>query len=86
MIDAPTQNNDSAKGCMIMLPAKSGTCPQCSTAHEPWEPHNLCLFYQYSFRGIHGRWPTWKDAMAHCSDDVKRTTIEVLREHGVEVS
>ncbi len=74
-----------ANGGMVMLPAKPGTCPECSTEHGPEEPHNLCLFYQYSFRAVHGRWPTWKDAMAHCSDEVKATTLEVLKEHGVEV-
>ncbi len=72
-------------GGMMLLPAKKGTCPECATIHEKEEPHNLCLFYQYSFYAVHGRWPTWKDAMAHCSDEVKEITTTVLKEHGIEV-
>ena len=70
---------------MVLLPAKPGTCPECATTHETWEPHNLDLFYQYHFWGEHGRFPTWKDAMAHCSDVIKASTTEVLKEHGIEV-
>ena len=72
-------------GGMILLPAKDGTCPECATEHEKWEPHNLCLYYQYHFMAEHGRFPTWKDAMAHCTPDVKRKTIGVLKENGIKV-
>jgi hypothetical protein len=74
-----------ATGGLVLLPAKTGTCPECATEHETWEPHNLCLYYQYHFMAEHGRFPTWKDAMEHCTDDVKKTTIKVLKEHGVKV-
>jgi hypothetical protein len=70
---------------MILVPCKGGNCPECATEHEPWEPHNLCLYYQYHFYGQHQRFPTWADAMAHCTDKVKASTIEVLKEHGVSV-
>lgn len=63
-----------------------GTCPECTTEHPPGAPHNQqSLAYQYKFYGEHGRWPTWADAMAHCSDEVKTATLEVLRENGIEV-
>jgi hypothetical protein len=35
-------------------------------------PHNQqSMYYQYRFYGIHGRWPTWADAVAHCDDEMK---------------
>jgi hypothetical protein len=53
--------------------------------HEPEQPHNQqSLFYQYKFYNEHGRWPTWQDAMAHCTDEVKQIWREALKEHGVE--
>ena len=50
-----------------------GTCPECATKHPPEMPHNQqSLTYQYKFYDRHGRWPTWEDAMAHCSDEIKQ--------------
>lgn len=36
----------------------------------------------YKFYFEHGRWPTWADAMAHCSDEVKAAWEVALREGG----
>lgn len=64
-----------------------GTCSKCATAHDPEQPHNQqSITYQYKFYDTHGRWPTWKDAMAHCSDEVKAFWIEALKEHGIIVN
>lgn len=72
-------------GCQL-LPPKPGTCAECAVAHAPEQPHNQeSMFYQNNFYGKHGRWPTWKDALEHCSPEVKaRWTLE-LKAHGVEV-
>ena len=52
---------------MMLLPPKKDTCPVCATKHEPDQPHNGdSMYYLYRFYGIHGRWPTWADAIAHC--------------------
>lgn len=65
---------------------KPGQCAECAAVHKPEEPHNQqSLFYQYSFREKHGRWPTWTDAMAHCSDDIKAIALQVLKENGVKL-
>jgi hypothetical protein len=63
---------------MILMPPGEGKCPECATEHYPEEPHQLGLYYQYHFWGQHGRWPTWDDAMAHCSDEVKEIVREVI--------
>lgn len=63
-----------------------GKCSQCAVKHDPGEPHNQqSLAYQYHFYAEHDRWPTWEDAMAHCSDEIYEITRQVLAEHGVEV-
>lgn len=69
-----------------LLPAKSGKCPECATDHEPEMPHNQqSLYYQYSFYGKYGRWPTWKDAMGHCTEEMQAQWIEGLISMGVKV-
>ena len=61
-----------------------GTCPECAVAHDPAQPHNRdSLYYQYNFYDEHGRWPTWADAMEHCTQEIKDFWIQALRERGV---
>jgi hypothetical protein len=63
-----------------------GTCPECATKHSQDLPHNQqSLTYQYKFYDKYGRWPTWKDAMAHCSNDVKNYWTEALKQYGIAV-
>ena len=70
----------------LMPPAKD-RCQICATKHEPELPHNRdSLFYQMAFNGEHGRWPTWADAMAHCSDDMRAAWTAELQTHGVDVN
>jgi hypothetical protein len=57
---------------MFLLPAKPGTCQECAVNHDPAHPHNRqSLFYQYHFYFEHKRWPTWEDAMSHCTEEMK---------------
>lgn len=51
--------------------------------HGPAEAHNQQSFhYQFHFRARHGRWPTWKDAIAHCDEDTRRLWERELRRMG----
>ena len=73
-------------GAFSLLPAAPGTCPECAVVHPPEEPHDQqSLFYQYKFYNDHGRWPTWEDAMRHCSEEAKTLWREELRKLGVVV-
>lgn len=72
-----------------VLPAATG-CPECGTDHPPEIPHNpQTLLYQYAFRsrearaGREERWPTWRDAMAHCTPEVQEAWTQALAQHGV---
>lgn len=69
---------------MILLPPAPGTCPECGVQHDPGLPHNQqSLYYQYHFFQENGRWPTWSDAMAHCSDEMKSFWKKELSKRGV---
>ncbi|MSU01809.1 hypothetical protein FYJ83_10055 [Tissierella sp. DSM 105185] len=68
------------------MPPAEGTCPECGVKHEPELPHNQeSLFYQYKFYNEHGRWPTWKDAMEHCSEEMKKLWTNELKSRGIEI-
>lgn len=55
---------------MMLLPPPKDACPVCATKHEPNAAHNaVSMYYLYRFYGIHGRWPTWADAVAHLPAD-----------------
>ena len=73
-------------GMMLVGKTPPGTCPLCAVNHPPEQPHNRdSLTYQYKFYDEHGRWPTWADAMEHCSDEVKAYWKEALEARGVEI-
>lgn len=73
-------------GAFAMFPAAPGKCAECAVEHAPEMPHNQqSLFYQYKFYNEYGRWPTWEDAMAHCTDEMKEYWRQALRERGVAI-
>lgn len=68
---------------MMLLPAKPGTCDKCAVDHEPWQAHNKqSLFYCIRFHGMHGREPTWADAVAHCLPSVQAQWKQMLEQRG----
>lgn len=65
---------------------EEGQCPECAVKHTPEQAHNQqSLFWQYSFREKNGRWPTWEDAIAHCTPEVQEKWRIELRKHGVKI-
>ncbi len=67
--ELPTEGERPA---LILLPCAKDKCQECAVDHPPEYPHNAqSLYYQYKFYNERGRWPTWKDALAHCSDDMR---------------
>ncbi|UVN08011.1 MAG: hypothetical protein [Bacteriophage sp.] len=70
----------------MIAPAPPGTCPVCATSHPAELPHNAqSLFYQYSFYAEEKRWPSWDDAMAHCTDEMKNHWRSALESMGVDL-
>ena len=70
----------------FLMPARSDRCPVCAAPpHDDGTPHNRdSLFYQMQFRGAHGRWPSWADAMSACSPEVQELWRAALKERGVD--
>ena len=69
-----------------VVPPVPGSCPICDTKHDPKEPHDRdSLYYQNWFRKRYKRFPTWEDAMNHCSDSVKTNFIKKLAKRGIEI-
>lgn len=67
-----------------VVPPSPGSCPICATIHDPDKPHDRdSLYYQNRFCRRHKRFPTWEDAMAHCSDSVKRDFKKQLARRGI---
>lgn len=70
----------------MLLPCAPDVCQECAIDHDPEEPHNRdSLYYQMTFYKKHKSYPTWEDAIAHCSDNLKYAVREFLREKGVAI-
>lgn len=73
-------------GMMMIGRTPPGTCPMCAVKHDPQMPHNKdSMTYQYKFYDLNGRWPTWVDAMAHCTPEIRELWLEALEQRGVKV-
>ena len=78
-MDAPEETRVSAPG--------PGKCPVCAAVHDPMDPHDRdSLYYQMRFRRRHKRFPTWADAMAHCSREKQEEWRAKLEAEGIPVT
>lgn len=76
----------TAAWTLMPVDTRDGQCSQCGIIHDPDAPHNRStLAYQYSFYAEHDRWPSWADAMAHCTPEVRAGWETRLRLLGVNV-
>lgn len=70
----------------ILLPPAPDRCQVCAGNHRPDFPHNQqSIYYQTAFFVLHGRWPTWKDAMEHCLAEIREAWTEELRKRGITI-
>lgn len=71
---------------MFLLPPAKHLCQECATQHEDNLPHNQqSMYYQTKFNMEHKRAPTWQDAMAHCTDEIKKAWTAALMDHGIVI-
>ena len=78
MIPKEERQEDGAG--MFMRPPHPDACQECAAVHHHSLPHNkYSLYYAMKFFNDYGREPTWGDAMAHCSDEVKEAVRELIR-------
>jgi len=72
---------------MFLLPPAKDKCQECAVKHEPHEPHDATsLFYKVKFKMDNDREATWKDAMSHCTEDIKKLWIHELEKLGVDIN
>ena len=65
---------------MMLMPPPDGHCRICAVKHGPELPHNAeSIFYQVRFEMRYKRAGTWADAIAHCTDDVRKFWEKTLR-------
>jgi hypothetical protein len=70
---------------LTILPPAQHLCQKCAVAHGEMEAHNAqSLYYAFWFNEQHGRSPTWRDAIAHCPDDIKEAWAKYLGKLGVD--
>ncbi|MEX2629512.1 MAG: hypothetical protein WD341_06190 [Tistlia sp.] len=84
-VDLGTGEVTEGTAAFAILPPPPDACQVCGRrpAHPAAEPHDAgSLYYQYAFRAEHGRWPTWKDALAHCAEPVRAAWERALRARG----
>lgn len=78
--DPKPMGNGTMQGFM-MLPPGPDACQECAVEHDCRQGHdNRSLVFQYRFYSKRGRWPTWKDAIAHCEPDMRKAWEEKLRD------
>lgn len=74
---------DSFEEIRIRAPGP-GACRICAAVHRPDQPHDRdSLYYQNWFYKRYRRFPTWADAMAHCTDAVKAEYKSLLGRRGI---
>ena len=74
---------DSFEEIKIKAPGP-GACKKCATIHKADQPHDRdSLYYQNWFRRRYKRFPTWADAMAHCSEETKAAFTTTLARRGI---
>lgn len=76
----------TGRSMMMLLPPAEGLCQTCARDHAPEQPHDRqTLYYGAAFEMLHGRTPTWADAMAHCAPEMQVAWRSALEERGVDV-
>ena len=75
--------SDSMDEIKITAPVP-GACPICATKHDAHDPHDRdSLYYQNQFFKANKRFPSWWDAMSHCTDMTKTVWVDKLKKHGI---
>lgn len=61
---------------LLSCPPGVDECQECGVTHSPTKPHfRTSIYYQVAFYLQHGRWPTWRDAMHHCTAELQALWI-----------
>jgi len=68
-------------GRLLLLPPGPGVCPLCAQKHGDELPHCWeSFYYKVRFFRAHGRLPTYEDAAAHCTPEVRDVFLRTYEE------
>lgn len=71
----------------VMLPPAPHLCQICAVDHAEEQPHDAqSFYYQYWFATNNKRKPTWNDAMAHCSEEIKAPWLAQFKKCGIDIN
>lgn len=71
-VDLTTGESSTKPMSWGLMPPAPGKCQVCAVNHDPRTAHNAqSLYYQVAFHAATGRYPTWADAVAHCTPDMQ---------------
>lgn len=60
-------------------------CSECGSQHSPSQPHDPAKkIYRQRFVEKNGRFPTWEDALAHCTDQTKDLWRKELKKSKID--
>lgn len=69
-----------------LVPPAPDACQICAARHAPEQPHNPESLYWATKRALAGEpRPTWRDALAHVDEPLRRSWIAALKGRGVVV-
>ena len=69
-----------------ILPPTAAVCPVCADRHDTALPHNRnSLYYHMVYYRRTGTFPSWRDAMSHCSESVQAAWTKKLKESGISI-
>lgn len=78
------RSNERSNPLLVQL-GSPPVCPECGAEHWPQQPHDpTTAKYQAEFMKKHGRRPTWRDAVSHCSDELKMLAESVWPMYGID--
>lgn len=75
---------DPGMGAWQLLDPGEGCCPVCGDEHPPEYPHNPGHIYWQMLRAVHHEpSPTWNEAMAHVSEEMRESWVGFLDGAGI---
>lgn len=70
-----------------LLPPAKDRCQECAVKHEPDQPHDATSMFYGTKRRIEGhKTANWKDAMEHCTPQVREHWTSELTKMGIDVA
>ena len=72
-------------GKLQLMPPAPHLCQVCGSDHGAGEAHDpTSVYYQYAFYENNGRYPSWRDSIAHLDAEHQQHWLDELAEQGLD--